>query len=247
MMLMIRFVMIMHPHSFARADSAKTCLELGWTNTEKYGSSLVCGESDKLPGGCSGLQTYASAKALCESGFARLCTLEEMHDDEPRGSGCNYDFEELWTSTNCTLNGGLGLPGKMTGASSLGPHGNCTNASDLHHVRCCADHYPPSAEPTASPAPTRGNDVATVSSLTCVDLEWTNRLTFGFDEVHDWIFVFVCGLASTGAPFCRIPHSFSGPSRHHREALLVVWLAGMRGVGQRARWVQRCALVPGRY
>lgn len=161
--------------------SASTCIELGWTNAAKYGSSLVCGESDKLPGGCSGLLSYAAADALCESASARLCTLEEMHDDEPRGSGCSYDFEELWTSTNCTMNGGLSY-GRMTGASSLGPAGNCTDVADLHHVRCCADHIPPTPAPTQSPAPTRGTFV-TQSVSSCLQLGWTNREKYGDPSV----------------------------------------------------------------
>jgi hypothetical protein len=62
--------------------SAATCAELGWTNAFSLGSTSVCGESDLGLGGCSGVRSFANALAFCEAPGARLCTVEELQNDE---------------------------------------------------------------------------------------------------------------------------------------------------------------------
>lgn len=49
--------------------SALSCDELGWTNADRFGSALVCGESDAGLGGCSGFTNWIQAIAFCESGI----------------------------------------------------------------------------------------------------------------------------------------------------------------------------------
>jgi hypothetical protein len=43
------------------------------------------------------------AQEICETAGARLCTNDELKADETHGSGCNYDFEWVWSSTPCSL------------------------------------------------------------------------------------------------------------------------------------------------
>ena len=51
--------------------------------------NAVCGVSD-LPGtGCSAGKTFQEALSLCVGAGARLCTLQEVLDNEVRLSGCN--------------------------------------------------------------------------------------------------------------------------------------------------------------
>jgi hypothetical protein len=33
---------------------------------------------------------------VCQEGGARLCTAEELQNDEARGAGCNYDGALVW-------------------------------------------------------------------------------------------------------------------------------------------------------
>ena len=69
--------------------SVSSCDDLGWTNANKFGSSLVCGESDDGLGGCSGEVDWASAVAFCEGSGARLCSSDELAADEARSTGCS--------------------------------------------------------------------------------------------------------------------------------------------------------------
>ena len=63
----------------ASAESISSCDDLGWTNTDTYGSPYVCGSSDDDPlEACSGELRWAEALAFCENVGARLCTRGEL-------------------------------------------------------------------------------------------------------------------------------------------------------------------------
>jgi len=112
----------------------KTCAALGW-NADKYGSKSVCGESDLGLGGCSGVKSWDDAVDFCAAAGARLCTADELLDDEARGTGCSYDGKRVWSSTKCSDNGkyhGVGGSSKKSGKK-------CWAASKKRLVRCCAD------------------------------------------------------------------------------------------------------------
>jgi len=114
--------------------SASSCDELGWTNADKFGDSSVCGESDLNLGGCSGDLTWSEARAFCEGSGARLCSALELQADEIRGTGCQYDKQQVWTRSNC--DGGFLL---AFGATSGGSGTECAADSSTHPARCCAD------------------------------------------------------------------------------------------------------------
>jgi plastocyanin len=53
--------------------------------------------------GCQDGDPWAVAKALCEDQGNRLCTLDEVQvQGAGKGSGCNFDSQHVWTSTNCS-------------------------------------------------------------------------------------------------------------------------------------------------
>jgi hypothetical protein len=68
----------------------------------------VCASSGQY-GECSGEVTLDIALGYCQNTFgpfSRLCSLEELKDDEAKDTGCDYDAELIWSSTMCE-NGGL--------------------------------------------------------------------------------------------------------------------------------------------
>ena len=157
--------------------SLLTCSELNWEVTGNiggganggaaagggYGSDYqdVCGESDAWEGGCDAgsVVDFDTAANLCMGVGARLCTLSELLLNEGRGTGCGFDDNMTWTSTQhgCPagqVNAIIGSeefrgsadrcgPGQdgSTWATSPCPDGPvCTDMqSDSATARCCAD------------------------------------------------------------------------------------------------------------
>jgi len=117
-------------------DPKFSCNELGWNDL--YGSPYVCGERDAYPrAGCPGNKIYYEALHHCTDVGARLCTLEEIQNDETRGTGCNYDNMLVWTSTTC--DGGHYVE---YGASyNQGPNtAQCVSDNAYYNISCCADN-----------------------------------------------------------------------------------------------------------
>jgi len=110
--------------------SASSCEDLGWTNLAK-GSSSVCGESDDGLGGCSGELTWTEATSFCGAVGARLCTAAELSAKETKATGCGYDSQLLWSSTEC--DGGFSI------VSGTGDASGCAAGVAVEKVRCCAD------------------------------------------------------------------------------------------------------------
>jgi len=150
-------------------QSSRSCAELGW-NSAYHGSSQVCGRSEgnatvlgarcnytyNLGVCCSGILNFADAESFCLQQGARLCTQEELFDNEasdsPLYSDCitgsswvydgPYDRANIWSSSPCTVPS-TGLPGFMTrsGTRSWGNWApdDCRPSSESAFVKCCAD------------------------------------------------------------------------------------------------------------
>jgi len=132
-----------------------------------------------------------------------LCSLAELQADETRGTGCNYDYEQVWSLSVCSgINGtghtygghstSIGSSGSMSHLEDRGDNRNIevycrpdgwTNAT---FARCCADSEsctPTSAPslntPRPTPAPTHTsptmapNMYQTCSAKTSTHLGWT--------------------------------------------------------------------------
>eukprot|EP00613_Pedinella_sp_CCMP2098_P028514 CAMPEP_0171705404 /NCGR_PEP_ID=MMETSP0991-20121206/13172_1 /TAXON_ID=483369 /ORGANISM="non described non described, Strain CCMP2098" /LENGTH=429 /DNA_ID=CAMNT_0012294933 /DNA_START=464 /DNA_END=1754 /DNA_ORIENTATION=- len=90
---------------------------------------------------CSGLMTWEQANAFCETYGARLCTKNQLENNEAKGAGCQYNSERIWSSTECST--GF-MTGFMTAAGSTGFASSlptkCTKKSaNTAYARCCAD------------------------------------------------------------------------------------------------------------
>lgn len=77
------------------------CEDLGWHkgtyaspvygvgetgHTMSFGDNFVCANT-KILGRCSGKKSFFEAAAFCESGGGRLCTADEVLNDDAHGSG----------------------------------------------------------------------------------------------------------------------------------------------------------------
>jgi hypothetical protein len=158
--------------------SVSTCTELGWGRHDNIDNAYVdlwpdsdqtiCGESDSsffpfhpVTGRCSGLVNYTVAYERCNRVGSRLCTASELLNDEARGTGCNYDYELVWSSSTDGCSAGEYVT--AYGGSNGGNTTQCATASDVRvaYARCCADAYHctdpptqlPSALPTLPPTP----------------------------------------------------------------------------------------------
>merc|ERR550537_1053296 len=49
----------------------------------------------------SGGTGFAMANQLCRDAGARLSTIDELQNEETRGTGCGYDANEVYSSTPC--------------------------------------------------------------------------------------------------------------------------------------------------
>lgn len=128
----------------AREVSVKPCEELRDRvgNWRTFGSPNVCGSSKVSPDGpvCPAplLYTWMEAQAMCRDIGMRLCTPQELLDDEPKQTGCMMDTKRVWTSELC------GVDTKafsQAGASDyIDAHPKkCSNFDAKLGVRCCAD------------------------------------------------------------------------------------------------------------
>ena len=83
--------------------SASSCADLGWERHPR-GDFYICGgtitNGNTLnDGGCFGQLSYYDSDTQCEANGARLCTAQEVLDDEPTGTGCSFDNELVWSQS----------------------------------------------------------------------------------------------------------------------------------------------------
>jgi len=77
--------------------SALTCEDLSW-NADMYGDETVGGESICDP---KKKRNWQGSMNECESAGGRLCTVEELQNDEAKDTGCGSNKKKVWTSTPC--------------------------------------------------------------------------------------------------------------------------------------------------
>jgi len=133
------------------------CCADTWHKDWKQNTDLGCEiwAQSELNGICYHAETLASAREICAKEDARLCTKEELMSGCTSGSGCNHDYDLIWsdtrgwkekevevedtydTDTKYWLACGNSDPAKcvrMTGADTM-----IAAETELHEVRCCAD------------------------------------------------------------------------------------------------------------
>eukprot|EP00041_Stephanoeca_diplocostata_P024542 m.625090 g.625090 ORF g.625090 m.625090 type:complete len:1261 (-) comp22547_c0_seq2:1117-4899(-) len=128
--------------SSIHCSSLLSCGHLSWHF--RGGNTEVCGESEVL-GVCTKASSLQEAADLCQSMGARLCTSEELLNNVAKGTGCQYDYAKVFSSTPCgDFDGGLVQKGSRK--STLTPV--CSSdmaATQTYAVRCCADRSPETA------------------------------------------------------------------------------------------------------
>ena len=67
--------------------------------TQQSGCS-VWGERDPGDSDCQHGLNFHDAEAFCASVGGRLCTADELDADCTQGTGCQHDFDLLWSSTS---------------------------------------------------------------------------------------------------------------------------------------------------
>lgn len=144
--------------------SQRTCQQLGWdTSLETGKSPFVCAQT-KIGGECLEELTFAEAEATCSSVGARLCTSEELSDDEAKGSGCKADCKPVWSSDAC--DGGHTWQAGAKKCADDHP-ATCGDSGIKAGVRCCADSVNMNVGPSAGlPA---GYSLATASDFSPED------------------------------------------------------------------------------
>ena len=159
-------------HAFAGVtctaqESLRTCDELSWFTG--LGSDLVCGMS-RVHGECNGDVTMAEALSLCVAVGARLCTVEELHNDETVGldgaTGCGFNNGRVWSSTRVGCGDGEVKTAAGRHDKDAAYPEECTDvtASGVN-ARCCAD---------VARSCNLGNPCHPSNSLlTCRELGWT--------------------------------------------------------------------------
>ena len=76
------------------------------SDVEKDGWNSDCAglwhESDIWAESCQ-ILNWENANSFCQSKGARLCTKQEVEDKCVHDSGCNFDFQLIWTATTGIL------------------------------------------------------------------------------------------------------------------------------------------------
>ena len=110
--------------------------DLGWrgsscnnpaASTVGGASRLVIGDKKKA---CYAGKTFKQAETICYEAGARLCTSDEIEAGVTTGTGCNYDSEHVWTSTEGDCDAGQHV-------TLLGKGGGKCNAGTLDSKKRC--------------------------------------------------------------------------------------------------------------
>jgi hypothetical protein len=155
--LLVSSIVCITMQQTVNALSSASCAQLQW-DASTFGSSSVCSGSN-LPNTvpiCDPAATWSDANALCAGAGARLCTFEELVNQESRGAGCGIDGSLLWSSTAC--NGGYLLEYGAANFQEVNKTCAVDSPGVVNRFRCCADVFDavtpvPTATPT-TPLPT---------------------------------------------------------------------------------------------
>jgi len=137
----------------------RCCSDVAIAGWRKNNACGIWGQS-KFSGVCHSKKMFESAVAICSASGARLCTKSEIEEKCSANTGCEFNFELIWSSTSgYPSNAPTKYPtNKFLTSSSpsavdnvgthwvmCGSEGLCiedntmARDSDLHEVRCCSD------------------------------------------------------------------------------------------------------------
>ena len=120
----------------------------GWNQCSVRGRT-VYGERDAGALTCTSGATLPEAAAVCTRVGARLCTMEELEADCTADTGCNHDWDLVWSSDSCTGNACRPAvdPRQLSTCNEVGcgQRGECGDYTfcafpfEKHSVSCCSD------------------------------------------------------------------------------------------------------------
>jgi len=166
--------------------------DLGWrgsscinpaASTVGGASRLVIGDKKKR---CYAGKTFKQAESICYEAGARLCTYDDIEAGVTTGTGCNYDFEHVWTSTSGDCEAGqhvtlLGKGGGKCNAGKLDSKKRCDADSYVAKgVRCCADTVvsdPPHHISKVTVEIKAGSDTVVMADVTGIKADDQLRIT----------------------------------------------------------------------
>merc|ERR1719491_1974702 len=103
---------------------------------------------------CYASKNFLEAECICGKHDGRVCTKEEIDGNCSQGTGCGFDREVVWTSTDEPASIGEQCASETQGVSTLlkhwalcGKNGRCNDELNNevfdynvpHEVRCCSD------------------------------------------------------------------------------------------------------------
>jgi len=179
--------------------SSHSCVDLGWTNAGAGRSKKVCSNS-RVNGKCSGRVTKTQAEAFCSAVGARLCSVEELENDEAAGTGCNLDGKRSWTRNACS-GGAMTVGGSKRSSKKRTLRAKCEPSSTQRFARCCASTEMHCADCPSNSLSNSGSD-----QLTDCKCDTAN----GFYGVNGG----VCAVP-TPAPTTRAPGQPKNPNKVH--------------------------------
>jgi len=150
---------------------AAYCDDLIGTTPEYF--TRVRANKDGLPGcgasRCKDINKWVgrtfSKTSVCEDNGMRLCTIQELEAGHAKGTGCDFDDQEIWSSSKCDEGGVVGRSTYHWGHKKR----FCREEHKGKSIKCCADDRPePTPEPTV--ARTGTCDLASPLSDGCKNL-----------------------------------------------------------------------------
>lgn len=130
-----------NPSGMKKVLSERSCQDLSWTL--RYGDPSVCGASLVSNGKCSREVTFDEADKMCKHLGARLCTSEELANDEAKLTGCKLETKRIWSSTVCDEEKVYTQAGASEGLEIHNKQCTMSTSPVLRYrVRCCADVHP---------------------------------------------------------------------------------------------------------
>jgi hypothetical protein len=99
----------------------------------------VRNKKGKQEGKCLKTMAWASASAYCKNNGGRLCTVQELESDYAADSGCNRDWEYVWSDTPCADGKFWATAGKSSFSKRKPSVCRNANVRNKMYMRCCAD------------------------------------------------------------------------------------------------------------
>ena len=130
-----------HQGAIPGGTDVETVVEL-YAYSDASDSAVHMRREATAPPACQGRHPWAIANSICEAAGARLCTVDELRNGETTNTGCGYNAEQVWSSSECTTGDDWVTvhtfgPSGISDIPSLVAAGWMT--TDINHFSVCVD------------------------------------------------------------------------------------------------------------